>query len=53
MSTELLMEGAEAYTSLAEVAAVPGSDAPGAWPKETSWLTAHLCTIAWTIDVGC
>ncbi|GAA0850185.1 hypothetical protein ACFQVD_44450 [Streptosporangium amethystogenes subsp. fukuiense] len=52
MSTELLMEGAEAYTSLAEVAAVPGSDAPGAWPR-TSYLTAHICYIAYTIESSC
>ncbi|MFF3442460.1 hypothetical protein [Streptosporangium sp. NPDC002721] len=52
MSTEILMEGAEAYTSLAEVAAVPGGDSLGAWPDQ-SYLTSPLCLIAYTIDSGC
>jgi hypothetical protein len=52
MSTELLMEGADAYTSLAEVATVPGGEGPEAWPQN-SYLTSPLCLIAYTIESGC
>ncbi|WP_214102566.1 hypothetical protein [Acrocarpospora catenulata] len=51
MSTELLMEGADAYTSLAEVATVSGPTAER-WPDQ-SYLTSPLCLIAWTIDSSC
>ncbi|MEU8383299.1 hypothetical protein, partial [Streptosporangium sp. NPDC048865] len=52
MSTEILMEGADAYTSLAEVATVPGGDGLEAFPPN-SWLTSPLCSIAYTIQSGC
>ncbi|WP_440066703.1 hypothetical protein [Streptosporangium sp. OZ121] len=52
MSIEILMEGADAYTSLAEVATVPGADSLGAWPDQ-SYLTSPLCLIAYTIESGC
>ncbi|MGS2642407.1 MULTISPECIES: hypothetical protein [unclassified Streptosporangium] len=52
MSIEILMEGADAYTSLAEVATVPGGDNLEAFPPN-SWLTSPLCSIAYTIQSGC
>ncbi|WP_214409112.1 LxmA leader domain family RiPP [Sphaerisporangium fuscum] len=54
MSTQFLMEGADAYTSLAEVAAAPVADVPEAVPTpDTSWLTSPLCVIAYTIESSC
>ncbi|MGV9304297.1 hypothetical protein [Nonomuraea sp. NPDC003727] len=52
MSAEFLMEGADAYTSLAEVAAVSSGDGLEAFPQ-TSYLTSPLCSIAYTIQSGC
>ncbi|MDA0638265.1 LxmA leader domain family RiPP [Nonomuraea sp. CA-218870] len=50
MSTELLMEGADAYTSLAEVAAVPGAETQAALPPTVDWILS-ICTL--TIQGGC
>ncbi|WP_440066707.1 hypothetical protein [Streptosporangium sp. OZ121] len=50
MSAELLMEGADAYTSLAEVAAAPGVDTLEALPTTTDWIYS-ICTL--TIEGGC
>ncbi|MET8046403.1 MULTISPECIES: LxmA leader domain family RiPP [unclassified Streptosporangium] len=49
MPTEFLMEGAEAYTSLAEVAAGPETDAPEATPIVS--MTITLINV--TVYLGC
>ncbi|GGO00684.1 hypothetical protein GCM10010116_01070 [Microbispora rosea subsp. aerata] len=53
MSIENLMDGAEAYSSLAEVANTPQSDAPEATPTVVSSAIASF-NLSWlTVKGGC